>query len=585
MIREFAFSYSDRHHFYPSDKANSFDYTANDTFISLYGYDAYIIDFFKNVRSLSGFDGKIYMPKEFILDIDGETVDIAKDKTLELLKLLKSKSVPYNIFFSGRGFHVSIPDSAFKWKPCQDLHLKVKDELDKHGIFDYADISVTDKTRIIRLNNTLNTKSRLWKISVRELELRNMPGLEIQALASKPRKDYMSKDLIAANPVFDVMVREKVKVTESYKRDLGKKPDPINYPCISDMLEGTNFGNRHAVALRIASWLRWRYPEHVVRVVMEDWRKRVSLDEHPFKESEMERIVTDCYNGHGGQGYRYGCMDKVMDSYCKDSCILYKSKKSQSVMTADDMEKNLINFLSKNIKPINIGKVYGKDFPIYPGELVVIQAPPKSMKTMLLQNWVNELKRPTYFLEMEMSPRQIWQRFIQMEKGWTEEELISHYANGANGISTDFSWLTVDYATCLAHELDKRVSILPTKPDILVVDHMGLMQSRHKDLNMKMEEISGALTEVAIRNNIVVFAVCEITKQAMNEGMNIASVRGSFRIAYNASKILSLTTRKNPQGNVTHIAVKTEANREKESFNVCLKVDNLKMSAVDVPKE
>ena len=160
MIREFAFSYSDRHHFYDSSRMSSFESTARDTFVSLYGYDAYVQDFFKNTKSLSGFDGHIYMPKEFILDVDGNTVDIAQGKTKELIKLLSNLEVPYNIYFSGRGFHVGIPDTSFKWEPCQNLHLKVKDELTKKGIYNYADSSVTDKTRIIRLNNTLNTKSK-----------------------------------------------------------------------------------------------------------------------------------------------------------------------------------------------------------------------------------------------------------------------------------------------------------------------------------------------------------------------------------------------------------------------------------------
>ena len=45
------------------------------------------------------------------------------------------------------------------------------------------------------------------------------------------------------------------------------------------------------------------------------------------------------------------------------------------------------------------------------------------MKTMLLQSWVQKLKRPTYFIEMEMSPRQIWSRFVMIERGWKEEEI------------------------------------------------------------------------------------------------------------------------------------------------------------------
>ena len=409
----------------------------------------------------------------------------------------------------------------------------------------------------------------------KELEL---SGIEIQALASRSRTDKMPKTLVAANTAFDVLVRNDKKETVMYKTEVGLNPDPVNHPCISAMLAGTSFGNRHAVALRIAAWLRWRYPEHVVRVVMEDWRKRVSSVDHPFNESEMSRIVTDCYNGHGGSGYRYGCMDTVMDSHCKSTCKIYKSKKSTSLMSAEQMESALINFYRSDLKPIDIGKLYGLEFPIYPGELVVVQAPPKTMKTMLIQNWVNELKKPTYFLEMEMSARQIWQRFIQIEKGWTEEEIRQYYASNIHGISDAFKWLYVDYAPCMALELEKKVNMLPIKPEIVVIDHMGLMQSKHKDLNLKMEEIAQALTEVAIRNNIVVFAICEITKQAMTEGMNIASVRGSFRIAYNASKILSLNARKGPNGVITHINVNTTANREKEQFNALLKVDNLKMT-------
>ena len=578
MIREFAFSYSDRHHFFDSSKKTSFENTPKDTFISLYGYDSYAIKFFEGTKSLSGFDGSIYMPKEFLLDVDGGTVENAKAKTIELLKLLKSLEVPYNIYFSGRGFHVGIPDTSFKWEPCQNLHLKVKDELTKKGIYDYADASVTDKTRIIRLNNTLNTKSRLWKICIDEDELNNLSGLEIQALASKSRQDKLPKELIAANPAFDVLVRNVKKETVMYKTEVGMNPDPVNHPCISGMLQGTSFGNRHAVALRIAAWLRWRYPEHTVRLIMEDWRKRVSSEDHPFNESEMSRLVTDCYKGHGGSGYRYGCMDKVMDSFCKSTCKIYKAKKTTSLMSAEQMENALVNFYRSDLKPINVGEPYGIDFPIYPGELVVLQAPPKSMKTMLIQNWVNNLKKPTYFLEMEMSARQIWQRFIQIEKGWTEDEIREYYATNMQGISDSFKWLYVDYAPCMALELEKKINMLPIKPEVVVIDHMGLMQSKHRDLNLKMEEIAQCLTEVAIRNNIVVFAICEITKTAMTEGMNIASVRGSFRIAYNASKILSITSRKDLDGKISQLIVNTTANREKEQLNVTLKLDNLKMT-------
>ena len=419
----------------------------------------------------------------------------------------------------------------------------------------------------------------MWKIYIKKEELLNLNALGISAIANKPRQTEIP--ILQCEPVFDVTEREIKKHTVKFKETVGQAPDPMLYPCIQTMLKGTTYGGRHATALRIAAWLRWRYPEHTVRLIMEDWRQRVTTEENSFEKIEMDRIVTDCYKGHNGQGYRYGCNDKVMDKHCNSTCTLFKAKKSQGLMSAVDMEENLISWLKGDVVPIDLGGLYNKEFPIYPGELIVIQAPPKSMKTMLVQNWVNSFKRPTYFLEMEMSPRQIWQRFIQIEQNWTEEELKKHYASSNYKIANKFKWLTVDYQPCFAIELEKRIKMLPIKPEIVIVDHMGLMISKHRDLNLKMEEIAGALTEVAIKNNIVVVAICEITKQAMNEGMSISSVRGSFRIAYNASKILSLTAGKDAEGNVTTMAIKTEANRERGALNVLLKVNGLRIGGMN----
>ena len=92
-----------------------------------------------------------------------------------------------------------------------------------------------------------------------------------------------------------------------------------------------------------------------------------------------------------------------------------------------------------------------------------------------------------------------------------------------------------------------------------------------------MEDIAGALTEVAIKHNVVVFAISEITKSAITEGMGIASSRGSFRIAYKASKVLSITPRKGKDGKITSLHVATTANREEEQMNLVLTLNKLRM--------
>jgi replicative DNA helicase len=200
------------------------------------------------------------------------------------------------------------------------------------------------------------------------------------------------------------------------------------------------------------------------------------------------------------------------------------------------------------------------------------------MKTMLLQNWMHQLARPTYFLELEMSPRQIWGRFLSIHLEKDEEDIKQMHKEGKlRGISKQFDWLTVDYNSCNSRELAKKIQMLSVKPEIVVVDHMGLFSSTQKDANAKLEEISQSLMELAIQQNVIVFAVSEISKTAMREGMDISSSRGSFRVAYNANKILSINPTKTPDGLVRSLTVNTTANREKESLRLELFPNNCKL--------
>ena len=575
MIKEFAFSLSKRHYFQDANEMQNWMNIDSDTFMSLYDYPEYVKTFFAKKKSLSGYDGDIYMPDEFILDVDGPEFDKAHEKTCHLLGLLEDLMVPFLVYVSGTGFHVHIPKQSFRWKPSKDLHIKVKQVLTDFDIFKYADPAVTDKTRIIRVPNTRNSKSGLYKVALPKFP---MDVTDIIEYAKSPKKipilSWEDKGII---PVFDANVEIETQETiinnnKIVISDEGRMPDPINYPCISSMYNDTPLGSRHMVALRLASWFRWLYPENLVKIVMENWRQKVNTD-GKFTEKEMTQLIEGCYSGHGGNGYRYGCNDSIMDDYCKNTCRLYKSKKSQMLLDSTAMEDALIDFVKSDINPMNLGSIYGQDFPVYPGEVVIIQAPPKSMKTMILQNWVNHFKKPTLFLEMEMSPRQMWTRFVMIENKWSDDQLKKHYLAKQNGMNKKFEWLMMDFSTPYPYELEKKISTMAFKPEVVVVDHMGLFRSKQRDNNMKIEEASQALMELAVKHNLIVFSVSEITKQAFHEGMNIASTKGSFRTAYNANKLISVNPFKSNNTNlIEYLHVKCEANREREYLDVKLKV-------------
>ena len=144
MIKEFAFGINKRHHFRDSNQYGEFMGIKHDTYCSLFDYDKSVIEFFSTNKTLSGFNGLIYIPDEFILDVDGPEFDKAIEKSQKLSILLDQLEVSYVIYFSGRGFHFGIPETAFRWAADANLHVYLKKELTAKGIYEYADPSVTD---------------------------------------------------------------------------------------------------------------------------------------------------------------------------------------------------------------------------------------------------------------------------------------------------------------------------------------------------------------------------------------------------------------------------------------------------------
>ena len=583
MLKEYAFGLHNRHHFGKPEDATTWECIAQDTFVSLWDYDEHVVEFVKEKKTLANYDGLLFMPDEFLLDVDGENPKKAQEKAIALGLLLEDYNIPYQPYFSGRGFHFGIHSKAFRWKPDKNLHVKVKEALLNKDIWSFADSSVSDKTRIIRLVNSLNSKSKLWKIPLTVAELQGNIDT-ILLMAKKPRKKFAYTEL-ECEPVFDAL-NVKIKKSGNTTELLGSNPDPSHYTCIQKMVAGINpEDKRHPAALRIASHLRWRYPESVVRLIMEDWRQRHdTVEDRKFSSDEMDKIVTSCYKGHNGEGYNYGCSDFMKDKFCSSSCKLFKAKKSTTQMDAKAMEKFVVEYFTSGAskRGINLGHTYeGVDFPIRPGEVVMIQAPPKSMKTMLLLNWINAFKRPTYMLEGEMSPLQIWIRNVMIETGWTEEQIAEHYSEYRNGLEDKFDWLTVDYNMGYPQELGKRIQMLPKKPEIVVVDHMGLFKSKLNDPNMRVEEASQALVDVARNNNVIIFVISEVSKSAFHEGLDIASSKGSFRVAYNVNKVVSLEPRymkgtKTMRG----LRVYSTANREKEEFDCELRLEGVRLDKV-----
>ena len=99
MIKEVAFGIANRHHFMSEDSVIKWKGTT-DTYASLYNYDDDVIKYFKEKKTLAGFSGKIYMPREFFFDVDGESPERARQVTIGLCEYLKEFDINYRLYFS-----------------------------------------------------------------------------------------------------------------------------------------------------------------------------------------------------------------------------------------------------------------------------------------------------------------------------------------------------------------------------------------------------------------------------------------------------------------------------------------------------
>jgi hypothetical protein len=182
---------------------------------------------------------------------------------------------------------------------------------------------------------------------------------------------------------------------------------------------------------------------------------------------------------------------------------------------------------------------------------------------------------------MEMSPRQMYIRHVQIRGNKMYEEVERDLRNGVIEFEEDAEWLTIDYKPCFPFELQKRLDLMRTKPEIVIIDHLGLMESNKYDMNAKLEEIMASLRDIAIKNNILVIAVSEMTKESMNTKNGvpaIAASRGSARIGYTANKVLQIQAYRE-DGDISYLKLECVANREKESLYVHLEPFNCKLEA------
>lgn len=530
------------------------DFTTNEWYRSVYQFDNEIDQWIKDYGGIKGFDGKIY-PDLIPLDIDPgksecKLIDMLRTTLLEL----DDMEIPedwYTIYFSGRGFHIMLPYQLFGFTPGNDLNMIVKNTMT--NLFDGIDGNIYNKTRLFRVPNSINNKTGLYKIPLTQSEARHLSIEKIQELARNPRLNSVAE--IPFEDIDPILSTKVIRQILAINQTIRIPDTPKRHNCIIKMLETPpTSGERHNLCMRVASHFRRNcYPESMTRAVLKNWVG----NQKDFTNNELEKVITDIYNGN----YVFGCNDFIMASYCDSRCAMFSNKVA---IKSDKMSKMLYDRLTSDLPVFGLEWI-PLNYRAYPGDVVQIVGDAGIGKSALAQNWVLHQKVPVLYCSFEMSPALLYRRWMQIAYNLNKNEAAQKVIENPTFGSHRLDHVRVITETLTIDQLEAVIDGLDNDPLVVVIDHILLMGSQYIDEYKKVADITGKMKQLAIKKNKIFLAISQISKSDAKEGrLTMHSSKGNASIYQDADTVI-MVQRKNP--NSDRMRLFTSKEREGQFFD------------------
>lgn len=280
-------------------------------------------------------------------DIDG---DISTDEGFEQLRIavlslatrlcmeLRMQTKELKFYFSGsKGFHVFIGSKVLGIKPYEKLNLVYKafvqsfSKLVEHG--ELIDTKIYDNKRLIRIPNSINGKTGLYKIPIKYEELRTIKREDLLERAKTRQEDYLSSDTFnqAAAARFREYITKHQPVQQKHSKCMipeVRKDLPI---CMRYLLSTQIAkGGRNDFAAMLASILIQNGYGDTTLEILEAWN---SNNEEPLSDDELRNTYRSMLH-LAATGRGYGCSSIREKSVFPPrevcpQCHIYKSQQKE----------------------------------------------------------------------------------------------------------------------------------------------------------------------------------------------------------------------------------------------------------------
>lgn len=526
------------------DQLNSYILNANskktELYISYYNFDSDLVSHHSIRKTITNFSGTPYIREVlFDLDLGNSTKEFLLLRTREFVKNLNETfMIPYEgikIAYSGRGFHISIPN-IFRIKESPNTAVILKNTCLKY--FPEAD-NIYDAHRIIRVENTINLKSNLYK-KIIPLEL-FYSGLQTDIEKFCESLDVIEEfEFLPIEDYPDLSELCEDTALPSFRPQI--KTSAIT-PCAQQMYnEGPTPGTRHNKLMRMISvWMRAGVSPLALENTFVSWAPDMS-------RYEIKRLVQN----QEEKQYLYSCNDPLLMEYCDSKCIHYKHKNLVTkISTPEDAHKSYQDFLASDFAKsgFNLADLYYcSDFKFYPGEVCSIMGDTKLGKSTILQNWLAALtNHRVLYVTLENHLHLAHRRFLQIAHGLTVDEVNTKMLDPHT--DQEAFKAPLQHIKYISTQIDvkelKRV-VAEYQPTIVAIDTLdSLKHGNIVDITVKTQELADELKAIANQFSCIIITVVHINKSSAEDEMGrprrltIHSNKGSTNVPQKFDKIIA----------------------------------------------